>query len=61
VPGLSAIHEMYGSIRVMPLAMAVGQAAGTAAAMMAVRNAGAAELPVDQLRARLAASGAFLG
>jgi hypothetical protein len=59
--GLSTTHEVHGSILVMPLAMAVGQAAGTAAAMMAVRNAGATELPVGQLRARLAASGAFLG
>jgi len=58
--GLSATHEAHAAIRVMPTAMAVGQAAGTAAAMMAASNYSAMELPIDGLRTRLGSAGAYL-
>lgn len=45
----------------MPTAMAIGRAAGTAAAMMIARYAGAGELAIDELRGRLLRNKAFLG
>jgi hypothetical protein len=58
--GISATHEANGAIRVMPMAMALGQAAGTAAAMLAGANVAAAALDAAALRARLARDGAVM-
>jgi len=59
--GISATHEAHASTRVMPNTMAIGQAAGLAAAMVADGNMGASELPVEALKARLREAGAYLG
>jgi FAD dependent oxidoreductase len=59
--GLSATHAAHAATRVMPLAMAIGQAAGTAAALLAAGNLATVELPGERLRAQLVADGAFLG
>jgi hypothetical protein len=58
--GISATHEANGAIRVMPIAMALGQAAGSAAALLAAGNATAGALDVAALRERLRADGAVL-
>ena len=61
--GISATHTALAAIRVMTISMAVGQAAGTAAAL-AVRAAGSAAqvrtVAVDELRAALLKDGAVL-
>ena len=58
--GLSATHEAHGAIRVMPTAMAVAQAVGTGAALLAASNAPAAALDPATLRERLREAGAIL-
>ena len=58
--GLSATHTAFSALRVMPPSMAMGQAAGVAAAMAAKRNAPPAELPYDELRAALIEGGALI-
>jgi len=58
--GLSATHEAHGAIRVMPTAMAVAQAVGTAAALLAGANQPAAALDTATLREKLRAAGAIL-
>lgn len=58
--GLSATHEAHGAIRVMPTAMAVAQAVGTAAALLAASNQPAAALDPASLRERLRDDGAIL-
>jgi hypothetical protein len=58
---MSGTREGNGSARVMGTVMATGQAAGTAAALCAVRGlADTRELPVSQLRQVLRADGAVL-
>ena len=60
--GISATHEALAAVRVMTICMAMGQAAGTAAAM-AVRADGGADLraiDVQALRRQLMAEGACL-
>ncbi len=58
---LSADRPAHGSARVMGPCMAMGQAAGTAAALVAGdRLPGVRALPVETLRARLRAGGAIL-
>ncbi|HYX02850.1 MAG TPA: FAD-dependent oxidoreductase [Reyranella sp.] len=58
--GLSATHEAHGAIRVMPTAMAVAQAVGTAAALLAASNQPAGALDPATLREKLRADGAIL-
>jgi len=58
--GLSATHEAHGAIRVMPTAMAVAHAIGTAAALTAASNQAAAALDPATLREKLRAEGAIL-
>jgi hypothetical protein len=58
--GLSATHEAHGAIRVMPPAMAVAQAVGTAAALLCASNQSAAALDPATLREKLRDAGAIL-
>ena len=59
--GISASHAALAAIRVMTISMAVGQAAGTAAAI-AARDCGGEvrRVPIDALRRRLVEAGACL-
>ncbi|MBQ2228828.1 MAG: FAD-dependent oxidoreductase, partial [Bacteroidales bacterium] len=58
---ISATSEAVGAVRVMPPCMAMGQAAGIAAAF-AVRNAAAAkDVDIDSLRKEIVKQGGFLG
>jgi hypothetical protein len=56
----SATHDAHASVRSMAQCMAMGQAAGTAAALAIEAGADPREVPTDSLRARLAADGAIL-
>ncbi len=56
----SATHDAHASARSMATCMAMGQAAGTAAAMAVESGCLPRTLPPDDLRARLAAAGAIL-
>lgn len=58
--GISCTHEAHAALRVMPTAMAIGQAAGTAAAMAAATGCLAPDLPTDRLRTKLIEDGAEL-
>jgi hypothetical protein len=58
--GISCGHDAHGATRVMPSTMAIGQAAGTAAAMMAQSASSARAIPTDALRARLREAGVYL-
>lgn len=57
---ISCTHEALAAIRLMPSAMALGQAAGTAAAMAATAGAEVREIDLAALRERLIAQGANL-
>lgn len=57
----SASHDAHASARNMAQCMAMGQAAGTAAALAVQQGCQPAELDVDLLQARLIADGARLG
>ena len=57
---LSASHIAYGSIRMEPVFMVLGQSAATAAALALERGESLAELDYDVLRARLVADGQVL-
>ena len=54
---ISATHQACASIRLTPIAMAVGQAAGTAAALLEPMQA-ARTLPIQTLRTALSQQGA---
>jgi hypothetical protein len=56
--GVSATHQALAAIRVMTISMAVGQAAGTAAAL--ARDGDVRAVATDALRAQLTANGACL-
>ena len=56
----SATHDAHASCRSMGQTMAMGQAAGTAAALSLQLNCGAREVPIAELQARLRSSGAVL-
>jgi hypothetical protein len=58
--GISASHKAHAAIRVMPIVMAIGQAAGIAAAMAARGNAAPAEIDVASLQDALREAGAHL-
>ncbi|MCC6792992.1 MAG: FAD-dependent oxidoreductase [Thermomicrobiales bacterium] len=58
---VSATHEALGAIRVMPPSFAMGQAAGTAAAMAIEWGIAPRQVPVPQLRELLTRQGVFLG
>jgi len=58
---LSATHEALGSVRVMATCMALGQAAGTAAALAVKSGVSPRELDVNRLVATLREQGAELG
>jgi hypothetical protein len=58
---VSATHEALGAIRVMPPSFAMGEAAGTAAALAAQEGVPPRHVPVGWLRETLAAHGAYLG
>lgn len=57
---ISATHEAAAAIRVTPIAMAIGQAGGVAAAEAAARDLSPNELPFLLVRARLLEQGAQL-
>ena len=54
---LSASHVAYGSIRMEPVFMILGQSAGTAAALAIDRDVAVQDLAYDKLKARLAEDG----
>jgi hypothetical protein len=57
----SADRIVQGSLRVMPNCFAMGQAAGTAAALAAKRSLMSRDVPVDELQSMLVRQGAWLG
>lgn len=58
---VSATHEALGAIRVMPPCFAMGEAAGTAAAMSLAAGIAPRAVNVTELQARLREEGVFLG
>lgn len=58
---VGATHEAQASIRIMPICVCMGEAAGTAAAMAKETGVAAADVDTDALRAKLLANGAFVG
>lgn len=57
---LSATHEACAAVRVTPIVMAMGQAAGTAAAQSIQTGQAANRLDTDALRKTLRENGVFL-
>jgi hypothetical protein len=57
---LSADHDAHASVRVMAQCMAMGQAAGVAAAIATDRSIGVREVPIAQLQTRLRDIGAVI-
>lgn len=58
---ISATHEAAASVRVTPTVMAIGQAAGTAAALSIQNNCMPSQLEVAKLQAKLIKDGCNLG
>jgi len=56
----SATHDAHASVRSMAQCMAMGQAAGTAAAIASARNGSPKDVDASELRARLRGAGAVL-
>ena len=57
---ISATHEAIGAVRVMPICVSMGEAAGTAAAMAATEGVELRSVDVAALRERLRAMGAVV-
>ncbi|MFY0652433.1 MAG: FAD-dependent oxidoreductase [Cyclobacteriaceae bacterium] len=57
---VSSSHIAYGSIRMEPVFMILGQSAGTAAAMALDENVGIHDLPFEKIRAKLLEDGQVL-
>jgi len=58
---LSADKYAFAAVRVMPTCIAMGQAAGIAAAIAAEKGISAGEVPYRQVQAQLLRAGAYLG
>lgn len=58
---ISATHEAIGTTRLQPAVMAIGQAAGTAAAMAAKLDVSPRKLDPVALRKKLKEQGALVG
>ncbi|WP_197089642.1 FAD-dependent oxidoreductase [Bacillus sp. SA1-12] len=58
---ISATHEAHSALRVQPIAIAIGQAAGTAAALCAKEGKLPRESDVKQIQNSLLEQGAYLG
>ncbi len=58
---IGATHEAQASIRIMPICICLGEAAGTAAALAKKTGVAAADVNVAALRGRLREKGAFVG
>jgi len=57
---ISATHEAHGSLRIMPIVTAIGEAAGTAAGLCLQRGLRPRDLPHEELREQLRRQGANL-
>ena len=58
---IGATHEAQASIRIMPICICLGEAAGTAAALAKKAGVAVADVDVEALRGRLREKGAFVG
>lgn len=58
---ISATHEALASARITPTAMALGQAAGTAASLAVQSSCGVQDVPIDLLQSSLYAQSAIPG
>jgi hypothetical protein len=58
---ISGTHEAHSSYRVMPIAMATGQAAGVCAGIAARTGRAPRDVPAEAVQAELRAQGAILG
>ena len=58
---IGATHEAQASIRIMPICICLGEAAGTAAALAKKAGVAVADVDVGALRGRLREKGAFVG
>lgn len=58
---VSATHEAHSAIRVQPIAMAIGQAAGAAAAICALKDRTPREVDIRSVQQALTKQGASLG
>jgi hypothetical protein len=58
---ISTTHEAHASTRLSPVCMAVGQAAGTVAALAVRARCMPVEVPIEQLQRQLIVDGADLG
>ncbi len=58
---IGATHEAQASIRIMPICICLGEAAGTAAALAKKEGVAVADVDVGALRGRLREKGAFIG